>query len=200
MDHVTLSTMIIGIFMSAESIVSDVSKRMEGSISSLKHSLNGLRTGRASASLLDPIKVEVYGDMMPISQLGTINVPEPRMITVQAWDKGSVNGIVKAIAASGLGLNPTTEGNLIRIPLPDLTEDRRKELVKKAAEYTEQAKIAMRNVRRDGLDALKKMEKDKLVSEDQLRSFGDEIQKITDDFVKKADSVLKSKSEEIMQV
>jgi len=186
--------------MTAEIIISDVNKRMDGSIASLKHSLNGLRTGRASASLLDPIKVEVYGDMMPISQVGTVSVPEARMITVQAWDKGSVASIVKAIAAAGLGLNPAADGNLIRIPLPDLSEERRKELVKKAAEYTEQSKVAMRNVRRDGIDAIKKLEKDKLISEDQQRDFCDDIQKITDDFVKKADAVLKTKSEEIMQV
>lgn len=183
-----------------EKIIIDVTKRMESTIASLKHSLGGLRTGRASASLLDPIKVEVYGDMMPITQLGTISVPEPRMITVQAWDKGTVPLIVKAIQASGLGLNPAADGNLVRIPLPDLSEERRKEMVKKAGEYTEQSKIAIRNVRRDGVDSIKKMEKDKLISEDQQRAFCDDIQKITDDFVKKADAVLKSKAEEIMQV
>ncbi len=186
--------------MTAEEIISDVNKRMDGSIASLKHSLNGLRTGRASTSLLDPIKVEVYGEFMPISQVGTISVPEPRMITVQAWDKGAVANIVKAIAAAGLGLNPAADGNLVRIPLPDLSEERRKELVKKAGEYTENSKIAMRNVRRDGMDAIKKLEKDKLISEDQHRDFCEDIQKITDEFVKKADAVLKSKAEEIMQV
>lgn len=186
--------------MTAAEVISDVNKRMDGSISSLKHSLNGLRTGRASASLLDPIKVEVYGEFMPISQVGTISVPEPRMITVQAWDKGAVANIIKAISAAGLGLNPAADGNLVRIPLPDLSEERRKELVKKAAEYTEQSKIAMRNVRRDGIETIKKLEKDKLISEDQQHTFCEEIQKITDEFVKKADAVLKMKSEEIMQV
>jgi ribosome recycling factor len=181
-------------------IISNTNKRMDASLASLKHSLNGLRTGRASVSLLDPIKVEVYGDLMPISQLGTVSVPEPRMLTVQAWDKGVVNSIVKAIAASGLGLNPSADGNLIRIPLPDLSEERRKDLVKKAGEYTEGAKVAIRNIRRDGIDAIKKMEKDKLISEDRQHELCDEVQKLTDDFVKKAEAILKQKSEEIMQV
>lgn len=186
--------------MPAEMIIKDVTSRMESSINSFKHSLNGLRTGRASTSLLDPIKVEVYGDMMPISQLGTISVPESRMITVQAWDKGAVASIVKAIASSGLGLNPSADGNLVRIPLPDLSEERRKELVKKAGEYTEQAKVAMRNIRRDGIESIKKLEKDKMISEDQQRNYCDDIQKIIDDYVKKADLILKTKSEEIMEI
>lgn len=186
--------------MSGLEVINDSTKRMEGSITSFKHSLNGLRTGRASASLVEPIKVEVYGEMMSMSQVGTINVPEPRMITVQAWDKGSVPSIIKAISVSGLGLNPVADGNLVRIPIPDLSEERRKELVKKAGEYAEQYKVAIRNVRRDGIDTIKKMEKDKLISEDQQRDFCDQMQKVTDDFTKKIDALLKTKSEEIMQV
>lgn len=186
--------------MSTEEIISDVNKRMEASLNSLRHSLNGLRTGRASASLLDPIKVDVYGDMMPINQLGIINVPEARMITVQVWDKAVAPNIIKAIASSGLGLNPASDGDLIRIPLPDLSEERRKELVKKAGDYAEQSKIAIRNVRRDGMESIKKLEKEKLISEDQQRSFSNDIQKATDEFVKKVDAIYKTKSEEIMQV
>lgn len=186
--------------MSALDIISDVSRRMDASIASFKHSLSGLRTGRASASLIEPIKVEVYGELMPIAQVGTINVPESRMITVQAWDKGSVPSIIKAISASGLGLNPAADGNLVRIPIPDLSQERRKEFVKKAGEYAEQCKVAIRNVRRDGMDAIKKLEKEKMISEDQQRDFSDQIQKTTDDFIKKIDGILKLKSEEIMQV
>lgn len=183
-----------------EGIIGDANHRMEATVASLKHNFSGLRTGRASTSLLDPVRVEVYGDMMPIGQLGTISAPEARLLTVQVWDKGVVNQVIKAIAGAGLGLNPSSDGNLVRIPIPDLSEERRKEMVKKAAEYTEHCKIALRNVRRDCMEALKKLEKDKLVSEDQQRSFSEEIQKITDEFVKKAEQLLKTKSQEIMHV
>lgn len=183
-----------------EPIVADLKKRMEGALHSLQHSLNGLRTGRASAALLEPIKVEVYGDMLPISQLGTISVPEPRMIVVQVWDREVAKSVDKAIVASGLGLSPITEGQVIRVPLPDLSEERRKELTKKARDYVEQCKIAIRNVRRDGMDALKKLEKNKEISEDDGKTSSNDIQKLTDDYVKKADSLCNSKCEEIMNV
>jgi ribosome recycling factor len=178
----------------------EMTKRMEGALSSLKHSLNGLRTGRASASLLDPIKVEAYGSPMPISQVGSVNVPEPRMITLQVWDASLVNATVKAIMESGLGLNPISEGQSIRIPLPDLSEERRKDLAKKAHEYGENGKISMRNIRRDGNDHFKRMEKDKEISEDEHKRLADEVQKITDDFVKKIDHAVEEKVKEIMQV
>lgn len=181
-------------------IIAEIEKRMEGAVSNLKHVLNGLRTGRASASLLDPIKVEVYGDFMPINQLSTISVPESRLITVQVWDKSQVKNIEKAIMSSGLGLNPTSDRQLIRVPVPDLTEERRRELTKKAAEYGENAKIAIRNIRRDALDVLKKNEKDKEISEDELKSQSDLVQKITDRYIKHVDEAIKQKSAEIMGV
>lgn len=181
-------------------VISDVKKRMDGGLNSLKHSLNSLRTGRASVSLLDPIKAEVYGSFMPLNQLGTVSAPEPRLIVVQVWDKESAKAVEKAIANAGLGLNPITEGNVIRVPIPDLSEERRKEFVKKASEYCEQAKIALRNVRRDGIEVIKKLEKDKQISEDDMKHYSDEIQKITDDHVKKADEATQAKAKEIMSV
>jgi ribosome recycling factor len=183
-----------------EYINSEVTKRMESSIASLKHALNGLRTGRASTSLLDPIKVEAYGSPMPVSQVGSVNTPEPRLITVQVWDTTLVNAVVKSILESGLGLNPIAEGQVIRIPLPDLSEERRKELAKKAHEYGEGAKVSIRNIRRDGNDHFKKLEKDKAISEDDYKRHTEEIQKATDDFVKKVDMVVEEKIKEIMQV
>lgn len=173
---------------------------METAIASLKHSLNGLRTGRASASLLDPIKVNAYGSEMPLNQVGTVNVPEPRLITVQVWDVGLSNAVVKAIQESGLGLNPIGEGQVIRVPIPDLSEERRKDLSKKAHEYAENSKIGIRNIRRDGNDHFKKLEKDKAMSEDQSRDACDEIQKITDEYIKKVDATVEEKVKEIMQV
>ena len=163
-----------------EEIFSDLRKRMDGAIASLKHSLNGLRTGRASTALLDPIKVEAYGSLMPLNQVGTVNAPEPQMLSVQVWDAGMVNPVSTAITESGLGLNPIVEGQSIRIPLPNLSEERRKELSKKADEYGENAKISVRNIRRDGMDAFKKLEKDKDISEDELHTHSDQVQKITD--------------------
>jgi ribosome recycling factor len=181
-----------------EPIVTDLKKRMDGALHNLQHSLNGLRTGRASAALLEPIKVEAYGDMLPISQLGTISVPEPRMIVVQVWDREVAKAVDKAIAAAGLGLSPITEGQVIRVPLPDLSEERRKELTKKARDYAEQGKIAIRNVRRDGMDALKKLEKNKELSEDDSKTASNDIQKVTDEYVKKADVLCNTKCDEIM--
>ena len=180
--------------------ISSLRTRMDASLASLKHSLNGLRTGRASVSLLDPIKVNAYGSEMPLNQVGTVNTPEPRLITVQVWDISMSNAVVKAIQESGLGLNPIGEGNIIRVPIPDLSEERRKELSKKAHEYGENCKVAMRNIRRDGNDHFKKLEKDKLMSEDQARDASDEIQKITDEFMKKVDATVEEKVKEIMQV
>jgi ribosome recycling factor len=181
-------------------IISDLKKRMDGALGSLRHSLNGLRTGRASISLLDPIKVEIYGSLMPLNQVATVSVPEPRLIVVQVWDKEAIKPVEKAIANAGLGLNPIGEGNVVRVPIPDLSEERRKELVKKAHEYCEQAKIAIRNVRRDGMEDIKKLEKDKHISEDDMKHHTDEIQKITDDHAKKIDEATQAKSKEIMNI
>jgi ribosome recycling factor len=181
-------------------ILEDLKTRMEATIASLKHNLNGLRTGRASASLLDPIKVEAYGNSMPINQVGTVSVPEAKMLVVQVWDKSMVSHVEKAIRDSGLGLNPMSDGNLVRVPMPDLSEQRRKELCKKAAEYGENSKIAIRNIRRDGMDAFKKLEKDKQISEDESRTRSEEVQKITDEYVKKVDQTVTDKEKEIMVV
>ena len=149
----------------------DIERRMEGAVATLKTDLGGLRTGRASASLLEPIMVEAYGQHMPIAQVGTISVPEPRMLSVQVWDKGQVALVEKAIRESGLGLNPMTDGQLVRIPLPELNEERREELVKVAGRYAEQARVAVRNVRRDGMDQIKKSEKDGDMSQDDAKLF-----------------------------
>jgi ribosome recycling factor len=183
-----------------EPIITDIKKRMDGALQNLQHSLNGLRTGRASAALLEPVKADVYGSMMPISQLGTISVPEPRMIVVQVWDREVAKAVDKAIEASGLGLRPITEGQVIRVPIPELTEERRRELTKKARDYAEQGKVAIRNVRRDAMDAIKKLEKNKELSEDDSKAAGSDVQKITDDFVKKVDLACAKKCDEIMSV
>jgi len=184
----------------AEPDIDDIQRRMNKAVDVLKHEFAGLRTGRANASMLDPVRVEVYGSMMPINQIGTISVPEARMISVQVWDRSNVKAIEKAIAASGLGLNPQADGQLIRIPIPELNEQRRKELGKVAGQYAEQAKVAVRGVRRDGMDALKKLEKDGDLGEDDAKMWHDEIQSLTDDATKKIDEMLAQKSKEIMQV
>ncbi|MFI4984204.1 MAG: ribosome recycling factor [Rickettsiales bacterium] len=173
---------------------------MDASIHSLKHSLNGLRTGRASVALLDPVRVEAYGSPTPISQVGTVSTPEAQMITVQVWDGGLVQSVIKAINEAGLGLNPMPDGQLIRIPIPQLSEERRKELSKKGHEYGENAKISIRNIRRDGMDAFKKLEKDKKISEDESRDHSEEVQKATDDFIKKVDQVVAEKQKEILAI
>ncbi len=185
-------------FSDPKSIIENLDKRMESSITNLKHTLSGLRAGRASTSLLEPVKVEVYGSIMPISQLGTVSAPEPRMLTVQVWDKANTKAVEKAILNAGLGLNPIAESQTIRIPLPDLSEERRKELAKKASEYVEHSKVAIRNVRRDGIDELKKLEKSKNISEDELKSYSEEVQKLTDKYVKKTEEVGLEKAKEIM--
>ena len=178
----------------------DLQRRMEGAIEVLHKEFSGLRTGRASASLLEPITVDAYGSPMPMNQVGTIGVPEPRMLTVQVWDKSLVKAVEKAIRDSDLGLNPATDGQLLRIPIPPLNEERRKELTKVAHRYAEEARVAVRNVRRHGMDDLKKFEKDGDISEDEHRDFSTEIQEITDNAIKEIDEILKHKDEEIMQV
>ena len=178
----------------------EMSRRMDGAVTALKSELAGLRTGRASAGLLDPVKVEAYGNMVPVNQVGSIATPEPRMITVQVWDKGLAKAVDKAIRDSGLGLNPQMDGQLLRIPLPELNEERRKELSKLAAKYAEAGRVAVRNVRRDGMELLKKLEKDKKIGQDEQHSLGDELQKLTDAHVKTIDDALHAKEQEIMQV
>lgn len=178
----------------------DIERRMDGAVAAFKTDLAGLRTGRASAGLLEPIMVDAYGQMMPISQVGTISVPEPRMLSVQVWDKGQVAMVEKAIRESSLGLNPMAEGQLIRIPLPELNEERREELVKVAGTYAEQARVAVRNVRRDGMDQIKKAEKDSEISQDDAKLYSDEVQELTDKFIKLVDDTLSTKEGEIRQV
>ena len=180
--------------------IDDLQRRMEGAISSLTKDFQGLRTGRANTQLLDSILVEVYGATMPVNQVATVSVPEPRMLSVQVWDKDNVKLVEKAIRESELGLNPQLDGQLLRIPLPDLSEDRRIELSKVAAKYAENAKIAVRNVRRDGMDKLKKMEKDSNLSQDDKRLYDEEIQSLTDRSVVQIDELFSKKEEEIMQV
>ncbi len=178
----------------------DLRRRMDGALSALKHDFGGLRTGRASISLLEPVTVEAYGSAMPITQVATVNVPEPRMLSVQVWDKAMVAATDKAIRNAGLGLNPVMDGQTLRIPIPPLNEERRAELAKLAAQYAEKSRVAVRNVRRDGMDQLKKLEKAGSISEDELKERSDQVQKLTDEFVGKVDEQLKSKEEEIMQV
>ncbi len=178
----------------------DLERRMDGAISSLQTELQGLRTGRASINLLDSVQVSAYGSMMPLNQVGSVSVMDARMIGVNIWDKGLVGAADKAIRESGLGLNPVVDGQTLRIPIPPLNEERRIDLTKVAGKYAESARVAVRNVRRDGMDALKKMEKDGDISEDEHRSLTDEVQKLTDSFVGKVDDALKNKEAEIMQV
>ncbi len=184
--------------MSAD--LKELKRRMDGAIEALKREFAGLRTGRASTGLLEPITVDAYGAQMPMSQVGTIGVPEPRMLSVQVWDRQLVNAVDKAIRESDLGLNPVIDGQLLRIPIPPLTEERRQEMTKVAARYAEQARVAVRNVRRDGMESLKKMEKDGEISQDEHHVRADDIQKITDEHVKLVDELLSHKDSEIMQV
>jgi ribosome recycling factor len=175
-------------------------RRMKGAVDTLKSEFAGLRTGRASPALIDPVKVEAYGNHVPVQQVGTISTPEPRLLTVQVWDKGLVKAVDKAIRDAGLGLNPQMDGQLLRIPVPELNEERRKELAKLAHKYAEQARVAVRNVRRDGMEVLKKLEKDHKIGQDEHRKLGDELQKLTDAQIKDVDTALHSKEQEIMQV
>ena len=186
--------------MSATFDLNDIKRRMQASIASYKHDLGGLRTGRASASLLDPIQVEAYGSLMPLNQVATVTVPEPRMLSVQVWDKSMALAVDKAIRESSLGLNPQTEGQVIRIRIPELNEQRRKEMVKVAHKYAEEARVAVRHIRRDGLDLLKKLEKDGKLSEDDAARHSEQVQKATDQSVSEIDQILAAKEKEIMQV
>ncbi|MEZ5648303.1 MAG: ribosome recycling factor [Alphaproteobacteria bacterium] len=180
--------------------MTDIKRRMDGAFDALRKEFSGLRTGRASAALLEPVMVEAYGSSVPIAQVGTVSVPEPRMLSVQVWDRSQVKAVEKAIRDAGLGLNPQSDGQLIRIPLPELSEERRRELTKVARSYAENARVAVRNVRRDGMERLKKLEKDSAISEDAHRQYSDEVQSQTDMHTKKIDEALAAKEAEIMQV
>lgn len=176
----------------------DLKKRMDGALAALRNEFLSLRTGRASASMLDPVMVEAYGAMTPVNQVATVNVPEPRMVTVNVWDKSMVNAVDKALRNSGLGINPVMDGTILRLPIPELNEERRRELARLAGQYSENARIAVRNVRRDGMDQLKKG-KD-IIGEDDQKMWADEIQDLTDKSIANIDKALESKQEEIMQV
>jgi ribosome recycling factor len=186
--------------MSGQFDLAEIERRMQGAIQSLRHEFGGLRTGRASATLLEPVQVNAYGAATPLNQVANVSVPEPRMLSVQVWDKGLVNAVDKAIRDANLGLNPTVEGQNLRIRIPELNEQRRKELVKIAHKYAEEARIAVRHVRRDGIDELKKALKDKSISEDDEKRLAADVQKVTDKSVGEIDQVLGSKEKEIMQV
>ena len=183
-----------------EAIKKDVTRRMEGAVDVLIKEFGGLRTGRANISLLEPLMVEAYGSKMPMNQVGTISVPEPRMLTVQVWDKGLVQAVEKAIMDSALGLNPSSDGQLVRVPIPTLTEERRVELAKVAAKYAEDARIAVRNVRRHAMDNLKHSEKDNEISKDEHHEYADEIQTLTDQHISRIDELLENKEQDIKQV
>jgi len=174
-------------------------RRMDGALHALKSEFSALRTGRASAGMLEPVTVEAYGMTMPLNQCATINVPEPRMVTVSVWDRGLIGAVEKAIRSSGLGINPVVDGTLLRLPIPELNEERRRELAKVAGQYAEGARIAVRNVRKDGMDQIKKAKGEGL-SEDEQKLYHDEIQELTDAAIKKIDAALEAKQEEIMQV
>jgi ribosome recycling factor len=186
--------------MSGSLDMKDLERRMDGAVASLKQEFSGLRSGRASSSLLEPVQVSAYGTMMPINQVASISVPEPRMVTVNVWDRGMVNAVDKAIRDAGLGLNPVMDGQNLRVPIPPLNEERRAELAKLSGKYAEAARVAVRNVRRDGLDTLKKLEKDSAISEDEMKSMSVKVQELTDRLIGKIDEALKAKEEEIMQV
>ncbi|MBL4589126.1 MAG: ribosome recycling factor [Alphaproteobacteria bacterium] len=178
----------------------DLKRRMEGALDNLGKEFSGLRTGRASTAMLDPVQVDMYGSKMPLNQVANINAPEPRMLTVQVWDANAVQNVEKAIRDSGLGLNPQAEGAVIRVPIPELNEERRTELVKVAKNYAEQTRISVRNIRRDGMDSLKKMEKENDISEDEQKRLSDDVQKLTDSQIKIVDQRLVDKEKDIMTV
>src|SRR5882724_2257013 len=180
--------------------INELKRRMQGAVQALKQELGGLRTGRASASLLDPIQVEAYGSHMPLNQLATVSVPEPRLISVQVWDRSMVHAVEKAIANSQLGLAPSTEGQVLRLRIPELNEERRKELVKVAHKYAEAAKVAVRHVRRDGMDTVKKLEKNHEISEDDQKRLDNDVQKATDAMIAEIDQLLAAKEKEILTV
>ena len=178
----------------------DLSRRMHGAVEALKQEFGGLRTGRAHVGLVEPVTVEAYGAPMPLTQVGTVAVPEPRMLSIQVWDKALVGAVEKGIRNAGLGLNPVVDGQTVRVPVPELTEERRKDLSKVASQYAEQAKVAVRNVRRHGMDELKQAEKDGEISQDEHKKQAEEIQKLTDDTIAEVDQLLEQKQKEIMQV
>ena len=184
----------------ANELMNELKRRMDGALEALRREFAGLRTGRASAHLLDPVVVKAYGGEMPLNQVGTVNVPEPRMITVQVWDRSLVTAVEKSIRDANLGVNPQSDGQLVRIPIPELSRERRQELTKLAHKYAEQGRVAVRNVRRDGMETLKKMEKDGKISQDEHHRQNDEVQKLTDDHIKKVDEALAQKEKEILQV
>lgn len=178
----------------------ELRRRMDGAITTLKNEYTGLRTGRASVNLLDSVTVDAYGSQMPLNQVASISVPEPRMLSVSVWDKGMVKAVEKAIGSAGLGLNPAADGTLVRVPIPELSQERRVELTKVAGKFAEGCRVAIRNIRRDGMDHLKKQEKDKEISEDEHKKQSEAIQKLTDEFIKKVDEMLVAKEKEILQV
>ena len=186
--------------MDVDALNKDVRRRMEGAVEVLHREFAGLRTGRASVSLLEPLVVEAYGAQMPLSQVGTIGVPDPRTLSVQVWDKSLVKAVERAILESALGLNPSTDGQLVRVPIPPLSEERRTELTRVAGKYAEETRIAVRNVRRHAMDDLKRAEKESDISKDQHHDYGERIQELTDECTKKIDEVLANKEKEIMQV
>ena len=186
--------------MDFDSMNVDVSRRMNGALDALRREFGGLRTGRASISLLEPLTVAAYGQSLPMNQVGTIGVPEPRLLTVQVWDKGLVVAVEKTIRESDLGLNPSSEGQLVRVPIPPLSEERRVELTKIAGRYAEESRVAIRNIRRHTMDDLKKSEKDGTISKDQQRDYSEIVQKLTDDFIGQIDLSLKGKDDEILQI
>jgi len=186
--------------MSTTIDLEDLRRRMDGAVDALRTEFSGLRTGRASAALLEPVMVDAYGSSMPLNQVGTVSVPEPRMLSVQVWDASLAPAVDKAIRNSGLGLNPMSEGAVIRIPVPELTEDRRRDLTKVAHSYAEKARVSVRNVRRDGMDTLKQMEKNGDISEDDHRQQSEQVQSLTDEVIKAVDDLLNHKDAEIMQV
>jgi ribosome recycling factor len=186
--------------MPEDALLKDLRRRMDGAVEVLRKEFGGLRTGRASASLLEPVTVAAYGGTLPINQVANVSVPEPRTITVQVWDRAMVKAVDKAIREAGLGLNPQTEGQVIRVPIPDLNEERRRELTRVTAKYAEQARVSVRNVRRDGVDLLKRREKDADISQDQQRKLQQEVQHLTDEYIKRIDDALAQKDREILQV
>ena len=186
--------------MPEDTLLRDLRRRMDGAVEVLRKEFGGLRTGRASASLLEPITVAAYGGTVPLNQLANVSVPEPRMITVQVWDRAMVKAVDKAIREAGLGLNPQTEGQVIRVPIPDLNEERRRELTRVTAKYAEQTRVSVRNIRRDGVEMLRRREKDAEISQDQQRKLQQDVQHLTDDYVKRIDEALAQKDKEILQV
>ena len=186
--------------MPEDTFLKDLRRRMDGAVEVLRKEFGGLRTGRASASLLEPVTVGAYGGTVPLNQLANVSVPEPRMITVQVWDRAMVKAVDKAIREAGLGLNPQTEGQVIRVPIPDLNEERRRELTRVSAKYAEQARVSVRNIRRDGVELLRRREKDAEMSQDEQRKLQHDVQHLTDEYVKRIDEALAQKDREILQV